>query len=262
MADPRRVLVAGDWHGNWHWASKVISRIPQLLAGEQRPLVLQLGDFGIWPGAAGRAFLGRTSRALREADAQLWFVDGNHEDHDQLDRELRCRPKDPPWRDRPVQLEPRIWWLPRGHRWTWHGRRWLALGGATSVDRKARAPGRSWWPQEEITLQQAREVTDAGHADVMVTHDCPAGVPLQLPPPPGWWDIDRANRHRDLLRDVVDVVQPGWLMHGHYHLHVPEREASMSYGPVRVTSLDMDGTPGNWAVLNVETMTWEDPDER
>ena len=85
---PRRIVVAGDWHGNEEWAVSVIRRIPTLLAGEDQRLILHLGDFGIWPGQAGQVYLDRVSHALAEADAELWFVDGNHEDFARLDADM------------------------------------------------------------------------------------------------------------------------------------------------------------------------------
>ncbi len=81
---PSRVLVAGDWHGNRYWALNVIRRVPQLLAGEQRRLILHLGDFGIWPHDEGRRYLTAVSTALGQVGAELWFIDGNHEDFTQL----------------------------------------------------------------------------------------------------------------------------------------------------------------------------------
>src|ERR1035438_5479588 len=85
-AGPRRIIVAGDWHGNEEWALSVIRRIPSLLAGESQRLILHLGDFGIWPDKSGQLYLDRVSEALARAGAELWFVDGNHEDFDQLDQ--------------------------------------------------------------------------------------------------------------------------------------------------------------------------------
>ena len=61
---PSRVLVAGDWHGNRYWALNVIHLVPQLLAGEQRCLIVHLGDFGIWPDDEGRRYLTAVSTAL------------------------------------------------------------------------------------------------------------------------------------------------------------------------------------------------------
>ena len=84
--EPRRILVAGDWHGNEDWAVSVIRRVPSMLAGEPRRLILQLGDFGVWPDRVGQHYLTRISALLAEVDAELWFIDGNHEDFPQLAR--------------------------------------------------------------------------------------------------------------------------------------------------------------------------------
>lgn len=254
MPDPTRVLTAGDWHGNTRWARAVIDLIPELLPGEANPVILHAGDFGIWPGGNGNAYLKNVTNALAEHNAELWFVDGNHEDHDRLARER--------WGHQPdeaVRITRNVTWLPRGHRWTWHDRSWLAMGGATSVDRPARAPGVSWWPDEAITIEQATDACDAGPADVMVTHDCPDGVPLNLPrPAPAWWELGPAEAHRELLRRIVDTVRPSWLIHGHYHLF---HQTDVDFGyPLQVTGLNCDDTLfGNYRVLNVTDMTWEQP---
>src|ERR1017187_9324095 len=47
-------------------------------------VIVHLGDFGIWPGPGGQEYLARIGSALADAAAELWFVDGNHEDFSQL----------------------------------------------------------------------------------------------------------------------------------------------------------------------------------
>src|ERR1700722_6029730 len=69
---PRRIVVAGDWHGNEEWAVSVIRRVPTLLAAESQRLILHLGDFGIWPDKAGLVYLDQVSKVLAEVDAELW----------------------------------------------------------------------------------------------------------------------------------------------------------------------------------------------
>jgi Calcineurin-like phosphoesterase len=158
---PRRILVAGDWHGNEDWALHVIRRVPGALAGEGRRLILQLGDFGVWPDRAGQQYLARISRALAEVDAELWFIDGNHEDFPQLAR-LAAEAATVDGR---VLVRPHLMHLPRGYRWTWHGRTWLACGGGVSLDRAVRAQDVDWWPAEEITAAQEAAII----AGVMLT---------------------------------------------------------------------------------------------
>jgi hypothetical protein len=247
MKQPPRVVVAGDWHGHTEWATGVIKQVDSILDSEWPKVILHLGDFGVWPGRAGRDYLHAVLEALYDAGAELWFIDGNHEDFTQLDG-FNTR-----W-------GPRIRHLPRGHRWDWHNRTWLAMGGAVSVDKVFRREGVSWWPEEEITIAQGVRAERGGPAEVMVCHDAPMSVPLRLPPPSRGWDsrdLARADHHRDVLQGIVDEVRPRWLMHGHYHLS-HETTVKMAHGPVQVTGLDMDGAVrGNYRVLNVETMGWE-----
>ena len=253
--DPRQIVVAGDWHGNEEWALSVIRRVPGLLAGQSGRLILQLGDFGVWPDAAGQAYLAHVSAALAAIDAELWFIDGNHEDFPQLDRLARAGGMTPDGR---VEVRPRLYHLPRGYRWTWHGRRWLACGGGVSLDRAERTEGVDWWPEEEITDTQEAAVIAGGHTEVMVSHDCPSGVPHTFGrPPPGWDPVDlaRNDAHRRRLQRITDAVQPAYVMHGHLH-RAYQRVVYFGFGPVQVTGLDADDRLRNFAVLNAETMEW------
>ena len=252
IGEPERIAVAGDWHGNTAWATRVIRRISGLLPQDQPRLIVHLGDFGIWPGADGLEYLARLDAVLAATGTHLMFVDGNHEDHTRL-ASLRRSP------DGTARVTNNIWHLPRGYRWWWHGRQWLALGGAVSLDRAARIPGRNWWPEEEITHRQAEAVVQAGPADVMVTHECPAGVEHEFDPPPSWWapeDLRRNEAHRELMRQIAVRVRPGWLMHGHLH-RAYQRTVDIGAGPMEITGLDCDGSDrGNWAILDVVGMRW------
>jgi hypothetical protein len=244
---PERIGVAGDWHGNTPWAVKAVQKMAGFLPAPR--IIVHLGDFGIWPGPSGASYLAQLNDALASVAAELWFVDGNHEDFTQLRPDSSDR----------YQLTERIWHLPRGYRWVWQDRTWLALGGAVSLDRARRTEGRDWWPAEEITVRQAGAAITAGRADVMVTHECPAGISHDFPPPPSWWaasDLRRSDAHRALMREVVLGVRPGWLMHGHLHIGY-QREVDLGAGPVQVTGLDCDGAETmNWGILDVTAMRW------
>lgn len=229
LAEPRRIAFAADWHANTSWAVSAVHHAKD----QDADVILHLGDFGYRFTAAFRREL---TNALNHTGLHLLFVDGNHDDHSWLLR-------------RPVganglrQVTDTIWHLPRGFRWTWAGVRFLALGGAHSVDRPWRTPGASWWPEETITPQQASRTIERGPADLLVAHDCPAGVnipglsPDQFPPE----EIRAADQHRQLLRTVVDAVQPKAIWHGHYHQRYDARP-DFGYGPVHVRGLDCDGT--------------------
>lgn len=255
-SDPARVLIAGDWHGNTPWATGVIGLLDQLLPDEPHRIVLHLGDFGLWPG--GESYLRAVTEALGDAHAQLWFVEGNHEWYDRL-HDLAVPHGGGLVHRHRIELNPQISWLPRGCRWTWHDRVWLALGGAVSVDRSQRQAGRDWWSDEMINAAQAHAVVRDGPADVMLCHDAPASVPLKLGRPSRLWateDLVRSDHHRALLQTIVDVLGPSHLLHGHYHLS-HDTTVHMGHGAVRVHGLAHDGSwHGNYGVLDTRSMAF------
>lgn len=241
--DVTRVAFAGDWHGDTFYACCAIKQ----LAGRV-DVVLHTGDFGY---QFTPAFLGTVTAAAREANLLVLFVDGNHENFDWLE----TQPVDP---DGVQRLTDRVWHLPRGFRWEWAGLRFLALGGAVSIDRKARVPYLSWWPQERITYGQAVAVASDGPTDVMVTHDCPSGAAIpslrsHLYSPDA---VAECEAHRHLLAEVVQAVRPRFLWHGHYHVH---HQALLGLGggdACQVRGLDCNGVPldRNLDVVDLTTL--------
>lgn len=200
-------------------------------------VIVHLGDFGY---AFTSSYLQPLDRALARARLRLLFVDGNHEDHVRLAKFPR-RPNGL------ARLTPHIWHLPRGHRWTWAGIRFLAVGGAHSVDRPYRVPGISWWAEEWLTDEQIATAIAGGPADVLVAHDCPTGVTIPgiddrtTPAPWPAAELARSDEHRRRLRAVVDATRPRVIWHGHYHV-AHQQTVDLGYGPVHVSGLDRDDT--------------------
>jgi hypothetical protein len=265
MTDPGLIGIAGDWHGNTKWALHAIRRICERLHEESPKIILQAGDFGVWhpPGMeiwtfGGKehsrlSYLSALDEVLFDNDAQLWFVDGNHEDHNMLAELAASQPgADSVW------LTSRIKWLQRGHRWNWHRKTWLALGGAVSVDKLLRKEGVDWFPQEEITDAQEALIIAGGHADVLLCHDAPSCEPLSLMVPSAAWlpMIPRAEDHRERMERICRAVKPSQVFHGHYHLS-RQQELAAPWGPCRFTALDRDGRMGNWGILDTRTMEWQ-----
>jgi predicted phosphodiesterase len=239
-----RIAFAGDWHGNTWWARDMIDHA----SAQGAQAIVHLGDYGY---RFTREFREQIEGALDAHDMRLYFVDGNHEDFPWL----YSQPIDGRGR-RPIT--PHVFHLPRGYRWEWGGVRFLAMGGAHSVDRPYREPGREWWPEETITPREVAEAVKGGPADVVVSHDCPTGVVIpgiDDRRPPSWItpnELARANAHRSRLRRLVDKVQPSMIWHGHYHER-HETIADLGYGPVVVTGLAHDETneEANIAVVDV-----------
>jgi hypothetical protein len=263
MSDPGLVAIAGDWHANRRWAVSQVRQICGRLHAESPKIILHAGDLGVWRERRVYKFADRTyerptyleelTQLLEDNDAELWFADGNHEDHPYLG-ELAAAGEvgEYGW------ITPRIRWLLRGSRWEWHGRTWLAVGGAVSVDRLLRKEGVSWFPQEEITDEQEIVAVMDGPADVLLSHDSPSGCRLPLGTPADAWlpMISKAQAHRERLQRICAVVKPRYIFHGHYHL-AQRGTFGLGWGPCTVTSLDMDGTQKNWGILDTRTMEWE-----
>lgn len=251
MVTVERVAFAGDWHMNAAWAGRAIRYAHDL--GAQH--IVHLGDFGF---TFQQRFLDEVDSTLRACGLRLWFVDGNHESFPWLDRVALAADGSRP-------LSSRIVHLPRGFRWTWGGVRFLAMGGAYSVDRAGRLPGRSWWPEETITRRQQMRAGSAGKTDVLVAHDCPAKVVI-----PGIDDVDipswiaaddlrRSFEHRLLLDGLCAMTEPTAVWHGHYHRR-HRTVAHLGYGPVVVNGLDCDESTleDNVAVLDVAELLVRD----
>jgi len=251
MADPQRVLLLGDTHGNTSWTLSMIDQASALDAD----LILQLGDFGYWPRVRdGLRFLSAVEKRLGDRGLPLWFIDGNHEDH----VSLRSAELGPGF----VPISDHVTYLPRGTRWTWDSTEWLAVGGASSVDRNWRREGISWFPEEILTASQERAITESGSATVVVAHDAPWGVSFlakryDLFTPPearGGWPADAlrdSDRNMVRMRSVADSIQPRVWYHGHHHVRYDD-VLDIGTKTVDIHGLSMDGTPLTKGALLVD----------
>ncbi|WP_280195808.1 metallophosphoesterase family protein [Nocardia farcinica] len=237
--NPVKVAVAGDWHANAHYARKAVRHA----AGQGAEAILHVGDFAYdmrenFDGSPD--FLDHVQDALEETGLVLGWVDGNHDNHTLLAELVRDHGHTA------IPIRPNIYYLPRGYRWIWNGVRFLAMGGAHSVDRPWRRPHIEWWPGETITTADALRACEGGPADIMICHDVPAGVriPCIEGNPYGFphAQISAAELNRRVLRGVVDVVQPKRLFAGHYHCRLTAELVAGNYR-TRVDILDADHAP-------------------
>lgn len=240
---PDLVALVGDWHGDTEWAVAAVD----LLAEVGVPLVISVGDFGYWPHfTKGPSYLAALTARLEAHNMVLWWVDGNHEDHEELKRqpvaENGLRP-----------ITSRIFHIPRGFRWTWEGTTWMGLGGAVSVDQDVRVAGVDWFPSEKISKQDATYATRPGNVDVMVTHEGTVGASLldARLSGPSMWDKDilvEANANRMRLTEVVEAVKPNFLFHGHHHINYSDKN-----GDTLVRGLSCNGSSMGDNITVVDT---------
>lgn len=247
----RRVAVVGDIHGNFRWLD-IAARAVQRLAPDITTM-LQLGDWAMDPDTTDEA-LGGTSIE------RIYVTLGNHEPWDQIAPLLEAHP------GAAVRVSDITWLLPRPARLTIGGRQVLSLGGATSVDRAWREEGVSWWKDEEIDPAHVAAAIAAGPADLMLTHESPAGTPVRAvreilrTNPLGFPDDAReasaASRAR--VTEVWDAVRPELLIHG--HMHTPG--GGVTEDGRRVASLGQDGQQGNLGFFDMKTLRMETPSLR
>jgi hypothetical protein len=102
-----------------------------------------------------------------------------------------------------------------------------------------------WWPDEELTRADIDRATSGGECDVLLTHDAPAGFDVPDLPPRSTWEpaeLHRAEFHRGLLREVVEVVRPWVLFHGHFHSRYDDQLCLPDGHTVSVTGLANEWT--------------------
>ncbi|WP_171041381.1 metallophosphoesterase family protein [Sinomonas susongensis] len=248
-----KILIAGDWHRDAHWAVETIK------AARQQGLrhVIHLGDLGaFWPSdypeppsrtnSLGKAygFTRSLSDAVRDANIKFMFIDGNNDNHEFLAQLPRRRR-----RARMMGLT----YLPRGTRFRLGGRRFGALGGAYSLDRGQRRHHVDWWPEEEPTAEDVRRLGDR-RLDVLLAHEVPASVELPASFPVRPETEAEANRTRELVQAAVEATRPAQLFAGHWHqrltVPVPGSDTVLQV-------LDMQRRLGNSVVLDTKTLTVE-----
>jgi predicted phosphodiesterase len=207
MLDAPPIAVFGDWHGDSGWALTAV----RSAAREGARIAIHVGDFGLdWPGAKRGRYETKLNKYLADLGLTLVVSGGNHDNWDTLGK-LAVE------NDGLATFRSNIRILPRGGRTMLEGLAVGGLGGAFSVDYQHRTEGKDWWRNEEPTPEEAAALVAGGPLDILITHDAPAGVPLN-----GDFQLSdeltkKAHKTRLLLREVVDSLTVPQVFCGHWH---------------------------------------------
>lgn len=257
-----RILLAGDTHGNTKHVFYLI-RKARLMDCDR---VVVVGDFGYWEHRdEGILFLDAVTNYAREIP--VYFIDGNHDKTSLILRKYDS----PEFTDEEgfLLVRPNIRYARRGLRWTWDGCRFIALGGARSVDKdvslekekESYPPETLWFPEEEMTDEDMKQILqDTSLVDVILAHDKPRGSD------PQWnrklYDICIPNQDR--LQRAVEALDPKLFIHGHLHYPYVHQMWHSHHGITRdmsvttVIGLDCDGYAGDkdksWALLDTDVV--------
>ena len=228
-----QIYITGDVHGDLRRFQPEIFYEQESLTKED--IVLVCGDLGcVWYGDE------------RDAEGLDWlegrpfttaFVPGNHENYDAL----RKYPQEE-WQGGNVRrIRPSVILLERGQIFSLAGKRFFAMGGASSHDiqdgilepddphfrRKQRALDArgamyrvnhlSWW-KEELPSEDEYQITRANlekagwEVDYIITHCCPTSAQDELSG--GFYQADALT---DFLDEVAQQCRFRYWFFGHYH---------------------------------------------
>lgn len=235
-----RLYVLGDIHADFGALNQFINK-------KQPDIILQCGDFGWWPHRHGTEKITRNRRfdqyAVKPGGTKIFWCDGNHENHDDLQERIAAAPGQS--LEIPV---PGCHYMPRGSVLTLpDGRSVLFFGGAMSTDKEGRVEGDDWWAKEVPTqddLDYAREQVAAhgGRVDVVISHTGPLTFLRKLPVK----EIDPARLEDPtvaFLDAILDEFRPKQWFFGHFHLHAKGMDQGCEW-----QCLSGEGLGGKWWV--------------
>lgn len=243
-----KIGLLGDTHGATPW---VINMVLPKMADEGITSIIQVGDFGVWPGDSGARFAKAVCLKLGQYGQIMYVAPGNHEDYGQINA---IPVEDDGWQ----HFRPNILLAPRGLRTEFGDKSFVFLGGAPSVDRAYRThygARKSWWAQEMITQADVDRTVAGGYADVMICHDAPFGVSYidrAISGNPFGFveeDLKYADEGRKIMTEAFLGVKPHTFVHGHYH--VPGSEY---LGETHMVGLDCEHRNGSVGFLDTDTM--------
>jgi Icc-related predicted phosphoesterase len=213
-----KILICGDTHGDLNYAG---GRIVNAALKNECEKIIVCGDFGLWEHTDwGLKFTQKLSKRLVENNLSLFFVDGNHENHDLLyayhqDRISRTG------KDGITEIKQNIYHIPRGHCFTFGNTNFMGFGGAFSIDRSSRQIRKSLWLGEEI-IEEDYETAIKNFKefdkpiDVLISHEGPCS-PIRFS---GKDDLNSVQQ-RQFIQRLINEVNPKKVYFGHYHAWVP-----------------------------------------
>lgn len=241
-----KILLAGDIHANINHANYLFN----VAQNNDCAVIIALGDFGFFPNFnSSIKFLNHISDKSMTYGIPVWWLDGNHENHDYLDaltnginsQSFLTRTENNTWKN--------IYYLPRGYRFELDGVKFMSYGGAYSVDRERRVKFTSWFPQEIVDINRIEEIEDTP-IDVLLTHDVPYGYKF------GYDEFSQVSlisaNSRHALYKLVQKTKPRLGFGGHHHISA-QYEIYHQKGLMTCHILNCDQTGDqSWIILDTE----------
>ena len=209
------LLIVGDVHGKF-------AHLNQLIAMTKCFAVIVVGDFGFWRSSLLYKEENNDTMFLHQRTpfgVPVYFVDGNHEDHNSLEQLVIKHGK-----NNPIDVGGNCWYVPRGcifeitNPFTNNKKTILGLGGAYSIDWKQRVPQVSWFEQEQLRYSDIIDLNTDNNVDIIISHTCPERL-LRDVANTCQIDYNRIieRQSEKLLDQVFTLIKPKYWFFGHWH---------------------------------------------
>jgi hypothetical protein len=240
------IFVTGDIHGSHDIGKFADNELLNSGMLTKSDIVVILGDFGLSWSDGDTTQDEYDRRWLKWLSKKPWttlVIDGNHEAFDRL----YALPVVDFMGGRASQIYDSIWWLRRGEVYTIDGCKCFTFGGAYSVDKARRTPGKSWWPQEipsEEEFQYALQNLErhGWNVDYVFTHNCPESVRQTLPQTDIWM-YKGADAVTEMLETIKQKLAFKHWYFGHYHRQTNHPDYPDPDVDARFTALYYDVLP-------------------
>ena len=219
-----KILVVGDIHGSW-------GRLNTLISKKKPDIILQVGDFGWWPSmeinikkqhACNKWIL----KGVKPGSSKIYWCDGNHEEHPDLIQNGKIH-----------EMYDGVYHASRGSVFTLpDGRNVLFVGGADSIDKNFRTPGRDWFGGENISQVEFETIMSVDKKiDIVISHTCPMKFDIVEK------THDSCDTNRLVLDEVLTKYKPNYWYFGHWHTF-----KTGSYKNTDWMCLSFPGGDGRW----------------
>ena len=198
--------IIGDVHGKFEVLNDFVKENQS-----KYDKITQLGDMGI-------AFPGEKAPDVENYDVEAEFICGNHENYHVLKNidNPNC------WNQNfPVNRDKYIDFFKT---WDYKSRgtvenNILYIGGASSVDKHNRIPGRDWWDAENISFKEQVKVLNnikGEQIDIVFSHCAPLCFDIEE-----FLSFKRIkDPNRRFLAHIFEEVRPKMWFSGHYHQNI------------------------------------------
>lgn len=202
-----KCLIVGDIHGNF-------LDLIKLIKSKNVEAVIQVGDFGYWPGTPGWQ---EKKSIFEKIDIPIYWCDGNHENHKVIREKSSLTP------EKTVELLNNCFYVKRGSLLKLNETKVLFMGGANSIDKGVRTLGIDYFPEETISWADFENIQDE-RPDIIISHTCPnefvGDLQKKIHDSQGLNITLDGDPSRKALSVLLDQFNPKLWFFGHWHTFV------------------------------------------